>query len=292
MNAGVMAGKVCLVTGATSGIGRETARGLAAQGATVIVAGRDRRRCEGTAAALRRSYPAAEVGYLVADLSSQAEVRRLAEDFTRQYDRLDVLVNNAGAQFRTRRESVDGIEMTFALNHLGYFLLTLSLLDMLKASTPARIVNVASHAHHGATLDFDDLEMERGYDGARAYRQSKLANVMFTYELARRLDGTGVTANALHPGVLATDFGAKDEGLRSLLRRAARPAIRLALGHQMITPREGAQTSLYLATSPEVAGVTGQYFDNKAAVRSSDASYDVAAQRRLWEISAAMTGIG
>jgi len=291
MNAQMMAGKVCLVTGATSGIGRETARGLAAQGATVIVAGRDRRRCEQTAAALQHGYPAARVSYLVADLSSQAEVRRLADAITRQYDRLDVLVNNAGAQFRARLESADGIELTFALNHLAYFLLTLLLLDVLRASAPARIVNVASHAHHGAALDFDDLELRRGYDGSRAYRQSKLANIMFTYELARRLEGTGVTANALHPGVVATDFGAKDEGLRSLLRRLARPAVRLALGRRTISPWEGAQTSLYLATSPDVEGVTGQYFDKKAAVRSSDKSYDQAAQQRLWEISAAITGL-
>jgi retinol dehydrogenase 14 len=291
MSAQAMAGKVCLVTGATSGIGRETARGLAAQGAAVIVAGRDRRRCEQTAAALRRAYPAADVSVLVADLSSQAEVRRLADDFARQHERLDVLVNNAGAQFRARHESADGIELTFALNHLAYFLLTLRLLDVLTESAPARIVNVASNAHYSATLDFDDLELRRGYDGSRAYRQSKLANVMFTYELARRLEGTGVTANALHPGVVATDFGAKDEGLRSLLRKLVRPAVRLALGRRTITPWEGAQTSLYLAASPEVAGVTGQYFDNKAAVRSSDASYDVAEQRRLWDFSAAMTGL-
>ena len=290
MNAQMMAGKVCLVTGATSGIGRETARGLAAQGATVIVAGRDRRRCEQTAVALQRGYPAARVSYLAADLSSQAEVQRLADALTRQYDRLDVLVNNAGAQFRARHESADGIELTFALNHLAYFLLTLRLLDVLKASAPSRIVNVASHAHHGAALDFDDLELRRGYDGSRAYRQSKLANIMFTYELARRLEGTGVTANALHPGVVSTDFGAKDEGLRSLLRRLARPAVRLALGRRAISPWEGAQTSLYLATSPDVEGVTGQYFDKKAAVRSSDESYDPVAQQRLWEISAAITG--
>ena len=286
-----MTGKVCLVTGATSGIGKETARGLVALGATVIVVGRNRRRCEQVTAAFRRENPAAQVSFLVADLSSQAEIRRLADEFTRQYDRLDVLVNNAGAKFRARHESIDGIELTFALNHLGYFLLTLRLLDVLKASAPARIVNVASHAHHGVTLDFDDLQMRQRYDGSLAYRRSKLANIMFTYELARQLDGTGITANALHPGVVATNFGAKDEGLQSLLRRAARPAVRLLLGRQAITPPEGAQTSLYLATSPEVAGVSGQYFDNKAPVRSSDASYDVAAQQRLWEISAALTGL-
>jgi NAD(P)-dependent dehydrogenase (short-subunit alcohol dehydrogenase family) len=210
-------------------------------------------------------------------------VRRLADDFKSHFSRLDVLVNNAGAVFLTRHESADEIEMTFGLNHLNYFLLTNLLLDMLIASAPARVVNVSSGAHNGARLNFDDLENKRGYNGMRAYGQSKLANLLFTYELARRLEGKGVTANALHPGFVASNFAKNNLGilkpLMSLIQLGA------------ISPEEGAQTSIYLASSPEVAGVTGKYFVKKKAVTSSTASYDEETARRLWDISARLTGL-
>jgi NAD(P)-dependent dehydrogenase (short-subunit alcohol dehydrogenase family) len=224
-----------------------------------------------------------KVNGLVADLSSQASVRQLAAEFLEGYERLDILVNNAGAFFARRQVSVDGIEMTLALNHLGYFLLTHLLLDRLKDSAPARIVNVSSGAHVAARLNLDDLENQRGFSGWKAYGESKLANIYFTYELARRLDGSGVTVNALHPGFVATNFGVSNGGLLAPVFRLFQLAA--------ITPQEGAQTTLYLAASPEVEGVTGQYFDRCKAVRSSGVSYDPQIARRLWEISAEMTGL-
>ena len=202
-----MNGKVCLVTGATSGIGAVTARELARRGATVVLAGRDEARCAAAVAHIRGQTGNPNVESLLADLSLPQQVRELAQRFRERQSRLDVLVNNAGAIWMKRRETADGLEMTFAVNHLAYFLLTLSLIDMLKASAPARVVNVSSGAHRGAKLDFDDLMMKKGYNGWTAYSRSKLANLLFTYELARRLEGTGVTANAMHPGWVATGFG-------------------------------------------------------------------------------------
>jgi NAD(P)-dependent dehydrogenase (short-subunit alcohol dehydrogenase family) len=221
---------------------------------------------------------------LLADLSVLAEVRRVAAEFLQKHNRLDVLVNNAGAYFAERRLSADGYELTFALNHLSYFLLTALLLDALKAAAPARIVNVSSGAHMLGPLDFDDLmTKDYGMAGFKAYGRSKLANVMFTYELARRLEGTGVTANALHPGGVNTGFGKNNSGLVKLGMKI--------FGRFSLTPEQGAQTTIYLASSPEVAGVSGKYFAKCKAVPSSDASYDQAAQRKLWEISEKLVGM-
>ena len=274
---------ICLVTGATSGIGLETARFLAARGASVILVGRSRERCETVTRTINQHTGNGQADYLVADLSSQAEIRQLTDTFRQRYDRLDVLVNNAGAHFATRHETVDGLEKTFALNHLAYFLLTNLLLDLLKASAPARIVNVASAAHIGIRLDFDDLQSARRYADWPAYKRSKLANVLFTYELARHLDGTGVTANALHPGLVRSAFWAEDQfGLKQRLRFALRA----------ISPTKAAQYVLYLATSPDLDGVTGRYFDRGRLAESSPESYDADAARRLWDVSARLTQLG
>ncbi|MCI0397594.1 MAG: SDR family oxidoreductase [Chloroflexi bacterium] len=275
--------KVCLVTGATSGIGQVTVGVLAALGATVVVAGRSREKCAATVEEIRRRTASTAVEYLVADLSSQEEVGRLAGEFRQRHRRLDVLVNNAGAYFLRRMESVDGLEMTLAVNHLAPFLLTNLLLDVLKAGAPARVVNVASDAHAGGRIDFDDLQGRRGYSGRRAYAQSKLANVLFTYELARRLAGSGVTANALHPGFVASNFATNNGRLVRLFWSLARLVA--------LSPKEGAQTVIYLAASPEVEGVTGQYFVRQKAVPSAPASYDAAVAGRLWEVSAELVGL-
>jgi NAD(P)-dependent dehydrogenase (short-subunit alcohol dehydrogenase family) len=275
-------GKVCLVTGATAGIGEVTARALAEMGATVVGVGRDPAKSAATAERLRRATGNRAVEFLLADLSSQAQVRQLAETFKQKYARLDVLVNNAGALFMRRAESVDGIEMTLALNHLAYFLLTNLLRDRLTAAAPARIVNVSSGAHQMGGMNFDDLEGKRRYDGWRAYGQSKLANVLFTYELARRLEGTGVTANVLHPGFVATNFGHNNGSWFSTAIGVAQKTAK--------TPEQGAQTTIYLASSPEAAGVTGKYFVDSRAVSSAPESHDVVAAKRLWEISERLTG--
>ena len=275
-------GKFCLITGATDGIGKETALGLAQAGARVIIAGR---RVEKTNQVAREitEKTGAQVDTLIGDLSIQAEVRRMADEYSQRYDRLDVLIYNAGAMFMSRHTSQDGIEMTFAVNHLGPFLLTNLLLDLLIASAPARIVNVSSGAHFGSRLNLAEIHNPRRYSGWQAYSQSKLANVYFTYELARRLEGTGVTANVLHPGFVATNFGRSNGGnLRPLFRLFQLAAI---------TPEQGAQTSLYLAASAEVEGVTGKYYDRCEAVPSSSVSYDNEMARRLWDASLEMTGL-
>jgi len=277
-----MNGKICMVTGATSGVGRETARSLAQGGGTVILVGRNPEKGTAASEEIKRETHNPKVEFMRADLSVQREIRQLVEEFKSQYDRLDMLVNNAGAFFLWRQESVDGIEMTFALNHLGYFLLTNLLLDTLIASAPARIINVSSGSHEGETINFDNLQGKRRYSGFRAYGQSKLANILFTYELARRLDGTGVTVNALHPGFVATSIGTNN----GWIVRAIRPLMNLFA----ISVEQGAQTSIYLATSPTVEGVTGKYFFKCEVVRSSDASYDLAAAERLWQVSTEMTG--
>lgn len=263
-----MIGKICLVTGATDGIGKVTVRALAERGATVIGVGRDPAKIKATIAEIGDTPGSLE--FLTADLSSQAQIRTLAEEFKSKYNRLHVLVNNAGALFTSYRESVDGIEMTFALNHLAYFLLTDLLLDQVTASAPARIINVASDAHQGSSINFDDLNQREGYSGWTAYGMSKLANIVFTYELARRLKGTGVTANAVHPGFVATNF-----------QRAAGLSMRGPL-----SPEEGADTQIWLATSDDVEGITGKFFVRRRETRSSDGSYDEAVARRLWEVSA------
>jgi retinol dehydrogenase 12 len=276
-------GKVCLVTGATSGIGLVTAQVLAQQGATVIVVARNPDRGAAAVARMIRQTGNHAVTLLTGDLSSQTQIAQVAESFQRHFNRLDVLVNNAGALFTQRQLSADGIEMTFALNHLGYFWLTHVLLDTLKASAPARIVNVASNAHWSGRINFKDIQGQRSYRGWRAYCQSKLANVLFTYELAPRLAGTGVTANVLHPGFVATNFGVRNTGVLPWLIRLGQVAA--------LSPAQGAETMLYLATAPEMARITGQYFVKKRAVRSSPASYDQAVAQRLWQLSETMVGL-
>jgi retinol dehydrogenase-12 len=276
-------GKVCIVTGATSGIGKETARALAHQGGTLILMGRNPDKTVATVEELRREADNPKIEYLLADLSSQDEIRCLVQEFKNHHNRLDVLVNNAGGFFLWRQESVDGIEMTFALNHLGYFLLTSLLLDTIVASAPARIINVSSGSHLRATMNFQDLQGRRSYSGPRAYGQSKLANVLFTYELARRLNGAGVTVNALHPGFVATNIGSNN----GWIVRALRPLMNL----RALSVEEGAETVIYLATSPDVEGVTGKYYFRCNAVTSSAYSDDVVVAQRLWRVSEEMTGL-
>jgi NAD(P)-dependent dehydrogenase (short-subunit alcohol dehydrogenase family) len=279
---GEMTGKTVLVTGGTGGIGRATAAGLAALGARVGIVGRDQARADVTAEEIRAA--GGEVDVLTADVSAQREVRRLAEQVLAAYPRLDVLVNNVGGYWATRHVTADGLERTFAINHLAPFLLTNLLLDRLVASAPARVVTLSSGAQAMGRINFDDLQQERGYNGQRAYNQSKLANVMFTYELARRLEGTGVTANVLHPGVVRTAFGQEDMGRwMRVMVPVARPFMK--------APGEGARTSIYLAASPEVEGVTGRYFANSKPRDSSRASYDEAAAARLWRVSADLVGL-
>lgn len=279
-----MQNKVCLVTGATNGIGKVTALELAKRGATVIVVGRNPEKTEMVVNEIRAQSGSDNVKKALADLSSLADVRALAEEFRNKYSRLDVLVNNAGGYFNTRQLSADGYEMTFALNHLSYFLLTVSLLDMLKASAPARIVNVASDAHRSGRIDFNNLQAEKNFNGFAVYGRSKLANILFTYELAKRLHGTNVTANALHPGFVATGFGSNNGAL-------IRIGVAIMTRLMGISPEEGAKTTLHLASSPEVEGVSGKYFDKCKAVSSSTASYEVAARERLWEISEQLCGL-
>jgi retinol dehydrogenase-14 len=279
-----MAGKTVLVTGATGGIGKATAIGLAALGARVGITGRDLRRVEAAAVEVRRATSNPQVDAFGADLSSQAEVRRLAAEVLDAYPRLEVLVNNVGGFWATRHVTADGLEHTFAVNHLAAFLLTSLLLDRLKASAPARVVTVSSGAQSMGKIDFEDLQGERTYSGQTAYNQSKLASVMFTYELARRLEGTGVTATVLHPGVVSTGFGAEDP---SRIFKVVVPFVRPF----MKTPQQGAATSIYLASSPKVEGVTGTYFANHKPQTSNKASYDHEAATRLWQVSAALVGL-
>jgi NAD(P)-dependent dehydrogenase (short-subunit alcohol dehydrogenase family) len=279
-----MVGKTVLITGGTSGIGRATAIGLAALGARVAITGRDLPRAEAAAVDIRDATGNPAVDAFAADLSSQAEVRRLAAAVLDACPRLDVLVNNVGGSWATRHVTADGLERTFAVNHLAAFLLTDLLLDRLRASTPARVITVSSAAQSSGTIDFDDLQGERAYSERTAYPQSKLASLLFTYELARRLEGTGVTANVLHPGVVNTAFGAEDPGvIFKLLVPFMRPFMK--------TPARGAATSIFLASSPEVEGVSGQYFANSSPRTSSKASYDRAAATRLWDVSAALCGL-
>ncbi|MGD8405627.1 MAG: SDR family oxidoreductase [Anaerolineales bacterium] len=278
-----MQNKICLITGATSGIGQATAKALAEKGATVIVVGRDEERCQNTVARIQHETRNFHVSYLLADLSIQTQVRQLAEKFKARYKRLDVLVNNAGAIFLRRQLSADGLEMNFALNHLAYFLLTNLLLDTLKASAPTRIVNVASRSHRGQHLDLDNLELKHGYNPMCAYGRSKLCNLYFNYELARRIDGTGVTVNAMHPGLVHTNMAANNGWLVRLF---------LPLIHRnSLTPEQGASTAVYLASSPDVEGVTGKYFVRKREVESDPASHNTSAAEKLWQISEKMTGL-
>ena len=279
---GPMAGRTVLVTGATGGIGRATAVGLAGMGAHVAITGRDRTRAD---TVVREIHAFGGSGVLfIADLSSQAQVRRLAEQVLQALPRIDVLVNNVGGYWDTRHVTTDGLEHTFALNHLAPYLLTNLLLDRLTQGGAARVVTVASNAHTLGRIDFDDLQGERSYSGARAYNQSKLANVLFTYELARRLPAASVTANAVHPGMVSTAFGAEDpNGVQRRLVPFLRPLMR--------SPTRGAATSIYVAAASDLEQVTGRYFANGKPKRSSERSHDEADAARLWQASADLVGL-
>ena len=276
-----LSGRICLVTGATRGIGRATAEALAKMGAQVLIHGRD---SASVGAVCREMVRYGQVTGVVGDLSSLAAVRRLAKDVAAQHPRLDVLVNNAGTGSLRRETTADGFERQFAVNHLAPFLLTNLLLERLKASSAARVVTVSSMAHRSGKLDFDDLNWERRkYSGLQAYSASKLANILFTIELARRLSGSRVTANCLHPGVVATNiFSTMGFGGR-LLTVLFRPF--------MLSPAKGALTSVYLASSPEVANVTGKFFDKCREAATAPAAQDADAARRLWEISERLAGL-
>jgi len=282
MSAPNLGGKCCMVTGASAGLGRATALALARTGASLTLVCRDRSRGEKTFDEIRRETGNAAINLMLADLSAQKSIRKLASDFLARGEPLDILVNNAGVFNLKRSVTEDNIETVFAVNHLSYFMLTLLLLARLKQSARARIVNVASEAHRSGTIDFDDLEGARSYRPMRIYGRSKLANILFTYELARRLEGTGVIVNCLHPGGVATGLGLNNGAIARLLARLIHPFLR--------TPEEGARTQVYLASSPEVEGISGTYFVDCKPAKSSPESYDTSVARRLWETSARMTG--
>jgi NAD(P)-dependent dehydrogenase (short-subunit alcohol dehydrogenase family) len=279
-----MAGKVVLITGGTGGIGKATAIGLATLGARVGVTGRDLARAEQAATEIRAASGNLVVDAFAADMTSQAEIRRLALAVLEAYPRLDVLVNNVGGFWAHRHLTADGLERTFGLNHLAPFLLTNLLLERLTASAPARVVSVSSGAQAMGHIAFDDLHGVRHYRGQRAYNQSKLATVMFTNELARRLEGAGVTANSLHPGVVRTNFGAEDQAwFFAVMSRVLLPLLK--------TPAQGAQTSIYLASSPDVDGVTGKYFAKGRPATANRVAYDTGLAARLWQASADLVGL-
>jgi retinol dehydrogenase 14 len=269
-----MKNKTVLITGSTDGIGQETALQLAQLGATVIVHGRSVERCQAACDDIRRATGNSSVDFVVADLSSQQQVRRMAAEILARTDRLHVLINNAGAILLQRQLTEDGLEMTFAVNHLAPFLLTNLLLDRLKMSAPARIVNVSSTVHYDAPLKLDNLQSEKNYNGINAYKLSKLGNVLFTFELADRLKRTGVTANCLHPGAVATKLLGTGWGWSNGL-----------------TVAQGAALSVYLATSPEVEGVTGKYYESRSAGGASPKANDAKLRRQLWDVSAQLTGL-
>lgn len=277
-----MEGKTCLVTGASDGIGYVAARELALRGARVIAVGRNAAKTHGAAVRIIDETRNEDVSYFIADLSSQKDVRRLAEQVKERTSRLDVLLNNAGAVFLSRRTSIDGLEMTFALNHMGYFLLTNQLLDLLQDSTPARIVNVSSSSHGSpGKFQMEDLPNTRSNRGFRAYGRSKLCNVLFTYELSRRLEGSGITVNALHPGLVRTNI-ARNNGVLGRV-------VNFFIGARGVDTVQGARTLVYLATSPEVEEITGKYFVDCRPVPSSALSYDLKLAERLWELSERLT---
>jgi NAD(P)-dependent dehydrogenase (short-subunit alcohol dehydrogenase family) len=276
-----MNGKVVLITGGTSGIGKAAATALAGMGARVVVTGRNAARGEKALAEIRRDSGSDDVSLMLADLSRQAEVQRLAEEFRSDHDGLEVLVNNAGLILNKRNTTPEGIEETFAINHLAPFLLTDLLLDILERSTPSRIITVSSEAQKSAAIDFDDLQHARSYSAFKCYGRTKLANVMFTYELAERLEGTGVTANTMHPGAVSTNFGSTGSGPFTLIFRALKPFMR--------SPEKGADTLIWLASAPELEGVSGRYYSDRKEILSHPQSYDPSARQRLWTASEALT---
>ena len=274
---GSMTGKVVMVTGANAGMGKEIVLALAGMGARVAMVSRDRARGEVARAEVQQKVAGAALELLIADLSSQQSIRDLVREFTSHHERLHVLVNNAGVTQRRRVESADGLESVFAINHLGPFLLTGLLLPVLTASAPSRVVTVASGAHAMGKIDFDDLQSARGYDEIRVYNQSKLANLLFSYELARRIAGSGVTANAADPGFVKTNLRVPfPYSIFSFMRGSA---------------VDGARPAVFLASSPEVEAVSGRYFNQKGEVKSSKLSYDEDIARRLWDVSAGLTSM-
>jgi NAD(P)-dependent dehydrogenase (short-subunit alcohol dehydrogenase family) len=278
-----MKNKICMVTGATSGIGKHTALSLAAKGATVLIVGRNSDNCIATVEKIRKKTKNNSVEFFVADLSSQGDIQNLVNEFKKKYESLHVLVNNAGARFMTREENDDGLEMSFAVNHLAYFLLSYLLIDVLKANAPARIINVASGTHD-TDIDFDDLQGKKFYGGRKAYAQSKLANLLFTYELAQRLNGSGVTVNAVDPGGVATNFN-KNNGWGYWLRHL----IAHTLSQDLKSPKSGASTSVFLATSSEALDLSGQFFKNQKPITYTQLSFDKTLAKKLWEVSEELT---
>jgi len=272
-----------MVTGANSGIGKATAMGLAEMGATVILVCRSKEKGEAALSEIREKSGNNSLALMLADMSSMRSVRQLASEFRSKYDRLHVLVNNAGLFMFTRTTTGDRLETTFEVDYLSHFLLTGLLIDLLKASAPSRLVEVSSIAHYNGHIDFDDLQGEKGYGGWKAYSQAKLAQVLFTYELARRLKGTGVTANCLHPGAVATNIWSRPLGRAGFIMKLLRLF--------MMGPEGGAKTPIYLASSPDVEGVSGKYFTNKKEKESSKESNDEQVARRLWLVSEDLTGL-
>jgi NAD(P)-dependent dehydrogenase (short-subunit alcohol dehydrogenase family) len=275
--------RVCIVTGASSGIGLETARGLAAQGATLVAVCRSRERGEAALASIRESTGNADLHLALADLSAQASIRQLVKELLARWPRIHVLVNNAGVVETRRRLTADGIEMVFAVNHLSYYLLTRLLLDRLKESASARVVNVSSDAHRFAKLDWENLQGEKGWSFMRQYGLSKLCNILFTQELAKRVAGSGVTANALHPGAVGTRLGQNNGAWAKALTLLLRPFF--------LTPAQGAQTSIYLASSPDVEGASGGYFAKRRRAAPTPEATDLGNALQLWELSARLTGL-
>jgi NAD(P)-dependent dehydrogenase (short-subunit alcohol dehydrogenase family) len=278
-----MKGKTVVITGGTSGIGEVAALELAQMGARIVLVGRDKPRAQTTLARLRERGPGLAHTVHYADLTRLAEMKRVAAQIAGAEPRIDVLINNAGAMFAARRVTEDGLERTFALNHMAYFVVTAGLRERLTASAGARIVNTASDAHRGAMLDFDNLQSEKGFGAMQAYGRSKLCNILFTRELARRLHGTGVTANCLHPGFVDTRFGDQSGGLISHIVWLAK--------YFAIPPTEGAKTVVYLASSPEADGVSGKYFYKCRATTPSPAAEDDQAASALWERSVELAGV-
>ncbi len=278
-----MAAKTIVITGGTSGIGEVAAIELAKQGARIVLIARDSARADATLAKLRKANANADHKVHIAELSRLSEMKRVAGEIASSEPQIDVLINNAGALFNTRQVTEDGLEMTFATNHMAYFVVTNLLLAHLKPG--ARIVSTASDAHKGARLDFDDLQAEKRYSGFSVYGKSKLCNILFNRELAKRLDGTGITANCLHPGFVATRFGDNSGGIFQTVLKVAKPV-------GAISPEEGARTIIYLASSPDVEGKSGgYYYKNKLATPTKEAQSDADA-RRLWDISARLSGVG